>query len=88
MNVMHKANPAQAITTNTIAAIRSLLNFRESVFIVKEIHSCHMRFYIIDSRSLYYTTNVILYHCLLQNLRIVSYNNIDVGKSLRREYEP
>lgn len=35
MNVMHKTNPAQAITTNTIAAIRSLLNFRKSVFIAK-----------------------------------------------------
>ena len=35
MNIMHKAKPAQAITTNTIAAIRSLLNFRKSVFIAK-----------------------------------------------------
>ena len=34
MNIMHKAKPAQAITTNTIAAIRSLLNFRKSVFII------------------------------------------------------
>ncbi len=44
MNVMHKAKPAQAITANTIAAIRSLLNFRKSVFIAKEILSCHTRF--------------------------------------------
>ena len=33
ISTMHKANPAQAITANTIAAIRSRLNFLKSVFI-------------------------------------------------------